>query len=518
MAIDTPAEHETLVRTLLKIPPSASFGGNRIRIDTHISTVILAGDAAFKIKKPVNLGFLDFSTLAKREFACREELRLNRRLAPSIYVGVSPVTGTPAAPVVGGQGPAIDWAVRMRRFDPAAVLSERLELIDAALLQQLANDVACFHRDIAISPQNAQYGDPAVVLASMLQNFGFVENMDPERVARIRAWTRETFATLRPLIDERKSAGHIRECHGDLHLGNIALIDGRAVVFDAIEFNPSLRWIDTIDDAAFLCMDLRERGLVEQATCWLDHYLEQGGDYAGLGLLRFYEVYRAMVRAKIAAIRLTQRDLDGAGRRDAEETCAGYLTFAEQRSRPLRGGIVLMHGVSGSGKSRVSEEIRRSLPALRLRSDVERKRGLGIDPTRTAPTSAYDREWTARTYQALLEHTRAMVSAGEVAVVDATFLRTAQREPFLALAETSGVPLVIVVCDAPAPVLRQRIATRAGEETNVSDADLSVLEAQLREREPLSQSERDVSIVVSPHKPLDIGFLRRVLNDLATSC
>jgi aminoglycoside phosphotransferase family enzyme/predicted kinase len=487
-------------------------GAGRRRIDTHISTVVLAGELAYKIKKPLDLGFLNFLSLESREHYCHEELRLNSRHAPQIYQAVCAVTGSIEAPRIDGEGEAIDWAVRMARFDPDAILSNLAERLDPALIERLAVRVAAFHAEAARCPEAEPFGTPDAVYAPMQQNFAQIRKQRPaalQTLQTLERWTagqRERNATL---LRERRAGGHIRECHGDLHLGNVALIDGEPVVFDAIEFNPGLRWIDTINDVAFLTMDLNHRERAGLAQRFLDRYLRENGDYAGLRLLRFYEVYRALVRAKIAAIRLGQ-ELDAETVREVEHELSSYVDLAHALTHRHRGALVITQGVSGSGKSFVTGDLADLLPAVRLRSDVERKRLMGIDPgTDATGLGAYSAELTERTYGRLAELARSVAAAGFVAVVDATFLKRAQRARLRHVAQELEVPFVILDCDAPLDTLRERVLKRRGEADNVSDAGIAVLEGQLRDREPLNEEERALSIAVRPDRPLDAAALRQ---------
>lgn len=515
MAIETPEQHEALVASLMQPVRWPQGGEARRRIDTHISSVVLAGDLAYKLKKPLDLGFLDFLSLQARHRACLEELRLNRRLAPQIYLRVSAVTGSIEAPRIDGDGPVIDWAVCMRRFDPDAILSRLVDRIDGQLIETLATEVARFHQTIARCDPAASFGSADAAYAPMTQNLAHIERHVPKTAATLaplKAWTAAQRRRLGSVLEARKQAGHVRECHGDLHLGNVALIDDRPVVFDAIEFNPGLRWIDTISDTAFMTMDLQERARPDLAYRYLSRYLQHTGDYEGLSVLRFYEVYRALVRAKIAAIRVGQSDLDAPTRRSVCAELDAYLAFARRLTVPRHGAVIITVGVSGSGKSHLSRSLPDSLPAVCLRSDLERKRLLGVDPVSDATEhGAYTPESTARTYARLDSLTREVVGAGYVAVVDATFLRRAQRAGFRDLAASLEVPFVIIDCDAPPEVLRERLLNRRERRDNVSDADLAVLEMQLAGREPLAPEESLRCIAVRPDRPLAVARLQKML-------
>ena len=470
-------------------------------LETHISWVLLAGDYAYKVKKPVDLGFLDFSTLAARRFYCDEELRLNRRTAPRLYLEVVAITGSESAPQVGGEGEAIEYAVKMRRFPQEALLSRMAQggTLGAAHVDALARGIAAFHARIARADQAGRFGSGAEVLAPAIQNFDQIEALigadaDVPELERLRGWTQDEHARLRAAFEARKREGYVRECHGDLHLGNIALIDGVPTPFDGIEFNEALRWIDVMSEIAFLVMDLHDRRLPRLAYRFLSAYLEDTGDYAGLAVLRFYLVYRAMVRAKVACIRVHQQGLPGEDRRRAEREYLDYLRLARALAPGPKRALIVMHGLSGSGKTTVAQYLLETYGAVRIRSDVERKRLLGLEAgARTGSAlgaGIYAAGLTARTYERLANLSRAILAAGYPAIVDAAFLARAQREVFAGLARDMDLPFAIAACEAPEAVLRERVASREREAKDASEAGLNVLEHQLATWEPLSDAER----------------------------
>lgn len=352
-------------------------------IETHISWVLLTGDYAYKIKKPVNLGFLDFTTLAARRHYCEEELRLNRRLAPDIYLATVAITGDPDEPHIGGSGPVLEYAVKMREY-------------------------------------------------------------------RARA---DQFA-------QRHAAGCVRECHGDLHLGNIALLDGKAIPFDYIEFNPALRWMDVASEVAFPTMDLEAHGRRDLAYVFLNAYLEHSGDYGGVAVLPFYFVYRAIVRAKISLLRAAQHGAEKEQGRRARAAYQRYLALAVAYTNPRRGAVIIMHGLSGSGKTTLTQPAVAALGAVRIRSDIERKRLHGVDALARSGSATgggiYATGATARTYEQLQRHARSVVGAGLPVIIDATFLKREQRAAFRALARELAVPFAIVNVAAPHEALRAR--------------------------------------------------------------
>lgn len=489
-------------------------------IETHISWVILTGLYAYKIKKPVNLGFLDFSTLAQRQHYCQEELRLNRRLAPDIYLDVILIRGTIDSPHFGGTGEVIDYAVKMRQFPQSAQLDRLLQhgQLRTAYLDVIAEVVAGFHLDIESADAASQHGEPAQLWQPVAENFSQIRERETRKsvlaqLDALYAWSMTSFERLQPVFRQRKRDGFVRECHGDLHLRNIAWFEDKPLIFDCIEFNPDLRWIDVISDLTFLFMDLIDRGQRSLAYRLLNRYLTHTGDYAGLTVLPFYFVYRAMVRAKVDRIRLSQADVSTQERSAEEEEFAGYLQLANtfsSRPTPL---LMITWGLSASGKTTVSDGLLEVMGAIRIRSDVERKRLAGIDfMTRAQADIAqgiYTPEMNQRTYAYLLAQTRTILEAGFSVIVDAAFLDAQQREPFAQLARQLQVPFVILQCVASASSLRQRICQRQGD---ASDADLAILEHQLAHLRPLSADESAYTIAIDTEKAIDLPLLIERIN------
>ncbi len=488
-------------------------------IETHISWVILTGDYAYKIKKPVDLGFLDFSTLERRRFFCEEEIRLNRRLAPGIYLEVVSINGTAQDPVIDSEGNAIEYAVKMVQFAQETQLDRMLDngVLEAKHMDAFAHLIADFHCKIEAATTQDDYGTPARVWQPMAENFSQIrERTDDTRyleaLAGLERWSRSVFEALEPVLVQRKADGFIRECHGDMHLRNLAWIDNSPVAFDGIEFNPGLRWIDVISEIAFLVMDLQDRRQPELAQRFLNGYLELSGDYAGLKLLPLYLVYRALVRAKVCAIRLVQGEPDKRERAGLEAEFSRYLSLAQSYTRSASPRLLITRGLSGSGKSTLSRPLLEILPAIRIRSDVERKRLYGmtaLESGRAAPTEGiYSAEATARTYERLRELASTVLDAGYTVIVDATFLQRSQREPFECLARERGVGYAILEFIASEQTLRHRLRQRRGD---ASDADLAVLEHQLMKFEPLADEERRHCVKIDTEAPFDpAGVVKRI--------
>ncbi len=469
-------------------------------IETHISWVFLAGEYAYKVKKPVDLGFLDFRTLQARRFYCEEELRLNRRTAPELYLGVVPIVAGGAGPRLGGAGEAIEYALKMRRFPQEALadsMAKRGEL-RSGQIDAIAAVVAAFHALIPAAPEESAFGAPEHVVAPALANFdqlgGFVEVPESAaRIERLRAWTAAGSSRLRDVFAERKLGRFVRECHGDLHLGNMVFFEERPLPFDCIEFNAELRWIDVMNEVAFLVMDLLEHRLEGHAWRFLNAYLEITGDYAGVRVLRYYLVYRAMVRAKIACIRAHQPKVGETARGAADRQYSDYLGLAESLSVPGSPALVVMHGLAGSGKTTVAQAMLERIGAVRVRSDVERKRLHGLAPaarTHAGPYAGiYAPEATRLTSDRLKQVVRDIVESERVVIVDAAFLWRTEREAFRALALELKLPFLIVSCRASKAVLRRRITQREAERKDASEAGVAVLENQIATEEPLGPGE-----------------------------
>jgi uncharacterized protein len=480
-------------------------------IETHISYVLLTGAYAYKIKKAVDFGFLDFTTLAARRFFCEEELRLNRRLAPELYLEVVPITGSIDAPRMGGDGPALDYAVKMREF-PQGALANRLLArgeLGAADIDALAAAVARFHGTVEMAAPGAGFGAPERVYRTTQDNFRTLRPLvdDPAERAAIDAlamWTEREYRARHGSLLRRVEEGFVRECHGDLHLGNIARVDGALAIFDCIEFNPGFRWIDVMSEVAFTVMDLDYRGHAGLAQRFANAYLECTGDYGGVAVLRFYLVYRALVRAKVARLRAVQLG-PGEAQRGALEEYRDHLRLARGYAESAHPAIVITHGLSGSGKTTLSQALLETIGAVRVRSDVERKRLHEADKRgrHGIDDGLYANAVTEATYRRLAEASRATVAGGFVALADAAFLKRWQRDLFRDLARTLGVPFAIVDFAASVATLRERVARRCAAGTDASDADLAVFEHQLQTQDRLAADEMREVVRYDADAPLE---------------
>jgi aminoglycoside phosphotransferase family enzyme/predicted kinase len=469
-------------------------------LETHISWVILAGNYAYKFKKAVNFGFLDFSTLQKRHFYCQEELRLNRRFAPRLYLDVVSITGSVTRPVINGEGEPLEFAVKMRRFSQDCLLGELAA--ERGLLpghvDEIAVVLAGIHDTIDRAGADTDFGRAEGIHRWVLDNFSQIrEALQPEagiaELDRLEGWCQQEFAAVRAQLELRRRNGFVRECHGDLHLGNLALVDGRITPFDCLEFNPQLRWIDVMSEAAFLMMDLLDRGYAELAYRFLNGYLQRTGDYAGLRVLRYYLVYRALVRAKVAALRLVQSASNSDARAEARRDFDGYIRLAVNWAIASAPCMLIMHGVSGSGKSWYASRLAEKLGAIQLRSDIERKRlyGYRADASTGSDVQAgiYSQAASARTYAQLARLAGSVVAGGLTVIVDAAFLKLDERQHFQQLAQSCDVPFTILHLEADEPTLVARITSRRQLGNDPSEAGIDVLKSQLATQEPLAASE-----------------------------
>lgn len=469
----------------------AARGIDTERFETHISMVLLAGDYAYKFKKPVDFGFLDFSTLERRRHYCERELALNARHAPALYVDVLPVA---AGPTLGGDGPVLEWVLRMRRF----VTAERLDIaladgrVDDADLAAIAHALAASHAHAAGAPAAGRHGTPPLVRSQLLAG---LEVLAP-RLPSLPAFTGAldaAFVAKVAALEDRLQTGHVRDCHGDLHLTNVVRHDGRWQAFDCIEFDDELRYIDTASDLAFLLMDFDVRGRTRDANVLWNAYLAVGGDYGCMAVLDFYLLYRTIVRAKVACLSVQGSDdaADRAAGARADDHVALARRYLTARGRPA---LYLTHGVSGSGKSWLARRVAAVCGFVHLRSDVERKRRVGLAPTAASHSTLggelYATAHTDATYERLLHLADNLLGHGCSVIVDASFLAAARRAPFAALAQRLGVEFVILDCDAPRATLEARIVARQAAGGDASEATLAVLARQLEQREPLDAGAR----------------------------
>jgi len=459
-------------------------------IETHISSVFLTGEYAYKVKKAVNFGFLDFSDLTRRQFYCEEELRLNRRLAPDLYLQLVPIYQHQDGYSLQATNDAspIEYAVKMRQFDPQNQLDCLLarQQLSIEHMEELAMQISNFHQIAAIADDTLPWGEQTDVTKPCFDNFPIIEKIlhddsdAMQQLAELNTWTSQQQAHLADTFKQRKQQQKIRECHGDMHLGNIAVVNGKITLFDCIEFNETFRWVDVISDLAFLLMDLQYNGRADFAHRLLNAYLTQAGDYDGLEVLQFYLVYRALVRAKIASLQ------------NNKAVCLAYVQLAKRYTQQQAPILAITYGVSGSGKSWGSRKICDEKGWIHLRSDVERKRIAGVSLTdRNAEDKLYESGMSRKTYDQLHQFAATAIKAGYSVIVDATFLKQADRQRFQDLAEQLACDYQILHFTASLERLEQNIRQRQQRNDDPSDATVEVMYQQ-REQwlEPLIKDER----------------------------
>ena len=476
-------------------------------VETHISWVLLTGEFAYKIKKPVALGFLDFGSLERRRFFCHEEIRLNGFWAPDLYLGVVPITMQDGWPRIGGDAPAVEFAVRMRQFDQAQRLDHQLEAgrltSDDMLL--LAAEIATRHREAdRILPAGRLLRNTKRLMWDNLDDL--IGEIAAERISALHRWTKAALDGHDFFLSERCEKGFYRECHGDLHLGNLVRLADAIKAFDCIEFSEELRQTDVVADYAFLVMDLVARGRTDLAYMFLNRYLEISGDYDGVRLLALYVVYRCLVRAKVAAIR--RRERKPAESRDEDTaTLDHYCELARTWTETRKPVLVVMCGLSGSGKTWLSTRLVTAMPALRMRSDLERKRFFGLEETADShsgiASGIYDRQAGQAVHERMADGARSMLAAGFDVILDAAFLDVESRGRAKCLAADCGADFVILQAAAPQEILEERLRRRAAAGKDASEADLAVLRYQLETAERLTADEARSAVTVNTDSEVD---------------
>lgn len=558
-------------------------------LETHISWIVLTGPYAYKIKKPVELGFVDYTSRQARHDYCFRELRLNRRLAPELYldvVGFKVNSAPSGADSAHSQSDAaqetanwqivsltdssahrdtsepshaagelsadsesssvIEFAVKMKQFSQEQLLPQQLAegAIQRQHIDQLADRLAIFHAHCESASADSPYGSREQLEQDTRETLEVIGPVcaDDQRLSdsfdRLTAWIDRQFTQLAPHFRKRQAARMIKACHGDLHCGNMLLADDEIVVFDGIEFNESYRWIDTLNDLAFAWMDLADRGAPQLAHRLLNRYLEASGDDAGLPAWKLFVVYRALVRAKVAVLRrnqLLQDRQDGSESQTAldqdvaaaEDELRRYVEFACEVVEQTKPWLLLTCGISGSGKSFFAERFAEQTAGIRIRSDIERKRNKAI-ATAGSPLLQHDQlpELNADDYSAvstravyarLLDLTQLITQAGLPVIVDATFLKRAQREPFVRLADREQLPLCITELHLSEHAAMERLARRKADGDAVSDADAEVLRRQLETREEVGIDELTCGVESPPPDRAKTGEPFRVLNTLENS-
>jgi aminoglycoside phosphotransferase family enzyme/predicted kinase len=482
-AMSATAEDQIAVIDFLASP--STHGGAAIdRIDTHASIVILAGDRALKLKRAVKYDYLDFSTADLRRRFCEAELRINRRAAPSLYRRVVPVTRDADGSLsLGGAGTPVDWLVEMNRFEQEALFDRRAArgALDLALMAPLADAVAEFHASAEPRRDHGGKGGMKWVVtgnAAGFSQFG-ARVLDETACARVTETSLGEIERHGALLELRRAGGLVRQCHGDLHLRNIVLLDGRPTLFDAIEFNDEIACTDVLYDLAFLLMDLWKRDLPRHANVVWNRYLSETGDHTGVCLLPLFLSCRSAVRAKTSAT-AARLQTDSNRKTELENLAREYLAMAEDLLHPPAPRVIAVGGFSGSGKSTLALALAPSIGsvpgAIVFRSDEIRKRLFGVAPLERLEPQAYTAEVSQRVYGALANEAAACIHAGHSAIVDAVYARPSDRQEIEQVALAASVPFVGLWLAAPEGVLIDRTEHRVGDP---SDANADIVRLQL---------------------------------------
>ncbi|ELS03236.1 hypothetical protein Xen7305DRAFT_00029560 [Xenococcus sp. PCC 7305] len=463
-------------------------------IQTHISYVLLTGDYVYKVKKAVNLGFLNFSTLAARHHFCQEELRLNHRLAPEIYLEVLPITQIGQKFVLDGSGEAQEYALKMRQFPQDSLLSNMLKQgkLTRDLVAQLGRIVAQVHLRAKTSDYIRSFGDIAQLQNAIAQNYQqsqkYIGSLQTQQqYEETKSFSDRFFTVQATSLKQRQENNWIRECHGDLHLDNICFWQNKIQLFDCIEFNEQFRFVDVMYDVAFLMMDLEASGHQELANVFLNSYIERTGDWDGLFVLPLYLSRQAYVRAKINSWLWDNPTLPEQKQLHAGAKAENYYRLAWQYTRPHEGKLFLMSGLSGSGKTTVAKQLANSLGAIHIRSDAVRKHLSGTPLDQAGDPSIYTPDMSRKTYGKLSELGIKLASYGYTVILDAKYDRQSLRTAVIAKAQTKQISLEIIFCTAPEQVLRDRLWARTGD---ISDATVELLESQKKSFEAFTEAEK----------------------------
>jgi uncharacterized protein len=482
-------------------------------IQTHASYVLLTGDYAYKLKKPVNFGFLDYSTLAKRQHCCAEEIRLNQRGAKELYLEVLAISKEGDQYQLGTGGEIVDYAVKMIQFSQANLLSNMFEsgTISAADVESIGLVVARFHREAQTNEYISSFGLVEKIRQSIDDNYRQTEKyigriQTQQQFIETKAYTDQFLVEKSQLFLDRLAGGFIRECHGDLHLRNICRWQDQTLLFDCIEFNESFRFVDTMYDVAFVVMDLEARGRQDLANRFLNTYTEATGDWAGLQVLPLYLSRQAYVRAKVTSFLVDDPGISSAEQNLAKQTAGDYYRQAWNYTRPQPGRLIMLSGLSGSGKSTLGKLIAESCNGIQLRSDAIRKHLAGVPLWSKGDPSIYNADMTAQTYQQLLTLGSKLAAQGFTVILDAKYDRQSRRETVVNWSRDCGISLKIIHCTAPLAVLRDRLTHRTGD---VADATVDLLASQQDSWEDFSPAEQDYLITVDTTKDL-ATIVRRI--------
>ena len=463
-------------------------------LQTHVSYVLLAGDYAYKIKKPVNFGFLDFSSLSQRQHFCQEEIRMNKPIAPDIYLDVVAITQNQGKFILEGEGETVEYAVKMYRFPQETLLSSLFEQdqLTESNLEALGKIVAQFHEQTKTNDYIRSFGEIDRIRQSIDENYQQTEKyiglaQTQQHYQETKAFTDNFFLHNEELFNNRRDSQKIRECHGDLHLRNICFWQDKIQLFDRIEFNEPFRFVDVMYDIAFAVMDLDARGRQDFGNAFLNTYTEQTGDWEGLQVLPLYLSRQAYVRAKVTSFLLDDTAIEDQAKQEAKKTASDYYRLAWEYTKKSQGQIILMSGLSGSGKTTVAKKLARRINAIHIRSDAVRKHLGGISVDKSGRDELYTPQMNQKTYARLLELGVRLAKQGFPVILDAKYDRQKLRQEAIALAQSNDLPLQIIHCTAPIEILRQRLSQRSND---ISDATPDLLTQQTATSEPFREDEQ----------------------------
>ncbi len=493
-------------------------------IQTQMSFVLLTGRHAYKIRKPVNLGYVDYTTLDRRKVFSDKEVLLNRRLCPDTYFGVIPVTKAGDRISLGGEGEVIDYAVKMKQLPAEGMLDLRLKSGDATseMIESVAGTVAAFHAAAETNPEISRFGS----LESIKRNVD--ENFDQSRPYIGRALSKRQFDNLRHYFDRfienhaaafvrRTTDSRIRDCHGDLHAAHICFQDGGICIFDCIEFNDRFRYGDTASEVAFLAMDLDHYGRADLRRVFVDEYLKRSGDTGLSELLRFYQAYRAHIRAKVACFKLDDPFVPEAEMAEELAKARGYFDLELSYTRP-KPALFIMVGFTGSGKSAIASELARHLGLVYISSDVTRKNLAGLPLTQRSGegvgTGLYSRDMTEKTYASIIRLAEGALKSGDSAIIDATFLSSEMRRKAGDIARHNNADFAIIECRLGEPELKKRLEHRMAE-TSVSDGTWQVYLSQKSKFEPVTEIPIGPNHVIIDAARSVADNVRQIIDNLA---
>ena len=469
-------------------------------VQTHISYVFLTGEYAYKVKKDVNLNFLNYSTLDQRKFYIEAELKLNQQISPELYLAVLPISNYGNNFILNDPSNIVEYALKMHQFEQDNLFSNLLanNQLSLADLAKLGRIVALFHQQAKTNDRIARFGRVENIRIAINENYqqtqkylGKVQTL--ENFLAIKHYTDNFFKQNKQLFQTRINQHKIRECHGDLHLKNICLWRQKIQLFDRIEFNESFRFVDTMYDVAFTTMDLETQGKADLANIFLNSYLEHTGDWEGLLILPFYLCRQAYVRAKVTSFLLDDLEISNSEQQQAQQTAYQYYRQAYKYTQPKSGCLILMSGLSGSGKSTVAKTLAQNINAIQIRSDAVRKHLAGIALDKPGMNSIYTNEMNHKTYERLFELGMMLVEAGYKVILDAKYDRYALRQPIITQAQAENIPLRIIHCIAPMSILRDRLNKR---QNDISDATAKLLDNQQKNMEAFTVQEQNYVITV----------------------